>query len=308
MEILFIPMALIAGGLLPVQGGANAQLARAVDSPMAATTLQLSIGALLLLTVTLITGTLAPIRLLPSVPWWHAIGGAASAIYVVSTILLFPRLGAVVSVGLIIAGQMLVSFALDSFGWLGLPATGLRAGGVLGTLMILLAAILIVRGQDAGALRASGPRWGWILLACAAGAVLPIQAALNALLRHDLDGAAFLVATLSFCVATVAMLVVLLGVLIVTRQSQPRFDAFTSMPWWGWVGGFAGATYVTTMFCAIPAIGAGATVGLTVAGQQLASVLIDRFGWLRLPRRPVSPMRLAGLVLLFVGVALIQWR
>ena len=38
---------------------------------------------------------------------WCAVGGAASAFYVVSTILLFPRLGAVVSVGLSIAGQML---------------------------------------------------------------------------------------------------------------------------------------------------------------------------------------------------------
>jgi transporter family-2 protein len=78
------------------------------------------------------------------------------------------------------------------------------------------------------------------------------------------------------------------------------------MPWWGWLGGFAGATYVTTVFTAIPAIGAAATVGLTVAGQQIASVLVDRYGWLRLPQRPVSATRLIGVAILLLGVAIVR--
>jgi bacterial/archaeal transporter family-2 protein len=48
------------------------------------------------------------------------------------------------------------------------------------------------------------------------------------------------------------------------------------------------------------------TVALTVAGQQVASVLVDRYGLLCLPRRTISPVRLAGVVLLLAGVALIQ--
>jgi transporter family-2 protein len=43
----------------------------------------------------------------------------ASALYIVSGIVLFPRLGAVVTVGLFIAGQMLASVLLDSFAMLG---------------------------------------------------------------------------------------------------------------------------------------------------------------------------------------------
>ena len=56
------------------------------------------------------------------------VGGTASAFYVVSTILLFPRFGAVVSVGLFIAGQVLASTVLDMLGLLGVPATGLSPG------------------------------------------------------------------------------------------------------------------------------------------------------------------------------------
>ena len=58
---------------------------------------------------------------------------------------------------------------------------------------------------------------------------------------------------------------------------------------------------VVTVFAAIPAIGAAAAVGLTVAGQQVASVFVDKFGWFRLPKRPVSGLRLAGVALLLAG-------
>ena len=70
--------------------------------------------------------------------------------------------------------------------------------------------------------------------------------------------------------------------------------------------GVCGATYVTSVFLLIPEIGVAPTIGLTVAGQQLASMLVDRYGLLRLPRRPISPRRLAGVAALLGGVALLQ--
>ena len=90
------------------------------------------------------------------------------------------------------------------------------------------------------------------------------------------------------------------------ERARPRLGGVAAMPWWGWLGGFAGATYVVTVFTALPAIGAAAAVGFTVAGQQAASVLVDRFGWFRLPRRPVSALRLAGVAVLLAGVATIK--
>ena len=78
------------------------------------------------------------------------------------------------------------------------------------------------------------------------------------------------------------------------------------MPWWGWLGGIAGALYVTAVFSLIPEIGAAPTIALTIGGQQAASVLVDRFGLLRLPRRPISPLRLVAVGALLTGVLLIQ--
>jgi len=304
METLFVPISLLAGGLLAVQAGANAQLAKATGSPFAATTLQLSVGTAILLAAALLTGTLSALGALPGVTWWHAVGGVASAVYVVSTILLFPRLGAVVSVGLFIAGQMLASLALDGFGLLGVLAAGFAPAAMAGTALVLMGAAAIVLGQSGGSAVPALSRAGWILLALVAGGVLPVQGAVNALLRRDL-GAPFAVGAISFLVATAAMAAVLLLALAL-RQPRPRLDGVTVMPWWGWLGGVAGAIYVTTVFTAIPVIGAAAAVGLTVAGQQVASVFVDRHGWFRLPRRPVSALRLAGVAVLLAGVAVIK--
>ena len=305
MEALFIPASLLAGGLLAVQAGANAQLSKAVGSPFGATAIQLSVGAAVLALVALLTGSLVALAKLPEVPWWHAAGGTASAFYVVSTILLFPRLGAVVSVGLFIAGQMLASLALDASGALGVPRAGLGPATLGGTALVLLGAGAIVLGQEGAASGLNLRKLGWIALALAAGAVLPVQGAVNALLRADL-GAPSAVGAVSFLVATLAMAAVAAAAVLALRAPVPRLEGVRAMPWWGWLGGFAGAAYVTTVFTAIPAIGAAAAVGLTVAGQQVASVLVDRHGWFRLPRRPVSGLRLAGVAALLAGVAAIK--
>jgi bacterial/archaeal transporter family-2 protein len=68
-----------------------------------------------------------------------------------------------------------------------------------------------------------------------------------------------------------------------------------------------GATYFTTVFTTIPVIGTVATVGLTVAGQQIASLFVDRHGWFRLPKPTISALRFAGVALLLIGVAIIKF-
>ncbi|WP_204266289.1 DMT family transporter, partial [Escherichia coli] len=59
MDTLFIPRSFVAGSLLAVQAGANAQLAKATGSPFTATTLQLTVGTLLLAVMALASGASA---------------------------------------------------------------------------------------------------------------------------------------------------------------------------------------------------------------------------------------------------------
>jgi bacterial/archaeal transporter family-2 protein len=307
MDTFAIPYLLFVGSLLAVQAAANVQLSGAIGSPFGASTLQLGIGAAVLFALGLPAGALGAFGVLGHVRAWHLIGGVGSALYITAGILLFPRLGALVSVGLFIAGQMLASVLLDGFGWLGVESQPIGVADVAGAGAVVAAAFLIVRAQAGGAELESAvrERLGWIALGLGAGAVLPIQGAINAQLRADMDKP-LAAAGFSFSVATVAMALALILALTVVRAPRPRIEGLGGLPWWGWVGGLCGATYVTSVFVLIPEIGVAPTIALTVAGQQLASVLVDRYGLLRLPARRISAARLAGILILLGGVALIQ--
>jgi bacterial/archaeal transporter family-2 protein len=304
MEVLALPLLLLVGSLLALQAAANVQLSTAMTSPFGASALQLGIGAALLVTLAALAGSLGAVELLGDAEPWTLAGGLGSAIYITAGILLFPRVGALVAVGLFIAGQMLASFLLDGFGWLGVEREPLGLAALLGAAAVVAGAWLIVRAQaGAAALERVAPPW--IALGLLAGAALPFQGAINARLRAELD-APIAAGALSFVVATGAMALVLAAALTLAGQPRPRVAPLRRVPWWGWLGGLCGATYVTSVFLLIPEIGAAPTIALTVAGQQVASVFVDRYGLLRLPSRTISRRRLLGVTTLLAGVALIQ--
>jgi bacterial/archaeal transporter family-2 protein len=302
MEALALPFLLFVGGLLSLQAAANVQLSTAMTSPFGASALQLGIGAALLVALAATAGTLGAVDLLGDAEPWTLAGGLGSAVYITAGILLFPRVGALVAVGLFIAGQMLASLLLDGFGWLGVQREPVGVAAPLGAAAVVAGAWLIVRAQ-AGTLERVAP--AWIALGLLAGAVLPVQGAINAQLRAELD-APITVGAFSFVIATGAMALVLAGALALAGAARPRVAPLRSVPWWGWLGGACGAIYVTSVFLLIPEIGAAPTIALTVAGQQLASVLVDRHGLLRLPRRTITRRRLLGVTVLLAGVALVQ--
>jgi transporter family-2 protein len=298
VETAAVPLLLLIGALLALQAGANVQLSAALGNPLGASALQLTIGAAILIALAAAGGGLSAAGRLDEAEAWHLVGGLGSAVYITAGILLFPRLGAVVTVGLFITGQMLASLLLDGAGWLGVARERLDAPAAAGAVAVLAGVALIVRAQAAG-----GPRGGrWIALALLGGAVLPVQGAINARLRADLD-APITAGAWSFIVAATAMLAVLS---LASSVPRARVDRLGGVPWWGWLGGLCGAVYVTAVFLLIPEIGVAPTIGLTVAGQQVASVFVDRYGFLRLPRRPITRGRLVGVLTLLAGVGLIQ--
>ncbi|CAM03688.1 transporter family-2 protein [Saccharopolyspora erythraea NRRL 2338] len=344
MYVVLLATALLAGCLLAVQASANLRLTSAVGTPYGASTLQLGVAAGLLAVLATAVGAIGAARLVPGVPVWHLLGGLASPLYITSGILLFPRLGALAAAGLFVTGQMFASLGLDLFGLLGVARRPLTAGIVVGAVAVLAGITVIIRGprpahatdprpahavdrqpahavdprsaravdrQPARAVaapRRTGGRLvraGWVALGIAAGAVLPLQGAVNAALRADL-GHALTVGVISFVVATLTIAVVLMVLLALGRTPRPKPAPLSRMPWWGWLGGACAAAYVTATFTLIPVIGAATTIALTVTGQQLASAAIDNHGLFRLPRRRLTTRRTAGLALLVLGSALVQ--
>jgi transporter family-2 protein len=143
--------------------------------------------------------------------------------------------------------------------------------------------------------------WLYLLFAVAAGAMLPVQFGVNAQLSQWV-GSPIRAAFVSFLVGTIALLIVSAFV----RKPLPSLARLGDVPWWVWTGGLLGAFYVTGSIVAAPKLGAVTLAAAIIFGQTLASVLVDEFGWVGFKEHHVSPGRLAGVVLVGVGVVLVR--
>jgi transporter family-2 protein len=142
----------------------------------------------------------------------------------------------------------------------------------------------------------------WALLGVFGGACIAVQGPINAQLGRNLAMPVAAAAT-SFIAGAIVLVVV---TLVVSRiqGTGPQWTA--PAPWLYFAGGCLGTVYVTSAILLTPRIGAAAVIALSVAGQLLASVVLDRIGFLGLAVRELSLGRIAGAVLLIAGVILIR--
>ncbi|MGP6159239.1 MAG: DMT family transporter [Vulcanimicrobiaceae bacterium] len=138
--------AILAGAGLPVQAGINIQLRRLIGDPIRASFVQFTVGSLFLLLLTLAVRTPWPaLSSLTRGPAWAWSGGMLGALYVISVIVLVPRLGAAVTFALVVAGQMGISLAMDQFGLFGLTPTQLTPVRIAGSCLLIAGVVLLRR-------------------------------------------------------------------------------------------------------------------------------------------------------------------
>jgi transporter family-2 protein len=144
----------------------------------------------------------------------------------------------------------------------------------------------------------------WLLAPFAAllGVVLTIQVATNAQLGKALGN--------DYIPAAVNMVIGLIATVALTwslTSEWPSREMLRAAPWYAWVaGGLMGTIYLTGNVLLAPRLGAGALIGLVVAGQLIFSVLLDHFGWIGFAQHSAGPARLAGCALMIAGVFLIS--
>ncbi|TKS54197.1 DMT family transporter [Luteimonas yindakuii] len=159
------------------------------------------------------------------------------------------------------------------------------------------------RAQGTHGHRAESRMNPWVLggaaLAVLIGAVLPLQALVNARLGQETSGALF-ASFVSFLVGTIVLAVAL----VAARVRWPTMSVMSDMPGWIWMGGLIGAIYVLSATVLVPRIGAASLICLIVLGQLVGSLLMDHYGVLS-DVRPIDAMRVVGAVLVAVGAVLV---
>jgi bacterial/archaeal transporter family-2 protein len=138
-----------------------------------------------------------------------------------------------------------------------------------------------------------------VALTAVAGGLIALQAPINSTLGRavgTLQGA-----LVSFVIGTAVLLVLAavahggLGAVGEARHVAPYYL----------MGGVLGAIYVTCALVTVRSLGAGGVTAATIAGQLGASAVVDHLGLLGVEREPITPVRVAGIALLAVGVFLV---
>jgi transporter family-2 protein len=141
----------------------------------------------------------------------------------------------------------------------------------------------------------------YLLIALAAGAMMPTQAATNNKMATVVDSP-ILAALISFLVGTIALLVYAL----LSGETLASLASTKNAPPVAWIGGLLGAFFVTAAVMLVPRLGVAMTFSLIIAGQMIVTLVIDHFGLLGVPAKEISIARLAGILLITGGVVLIR--
>ena len=145
MNYIFTTLPFFLGGLLPIQVGVNAELAKYINSPVLAALVSFLVGGVcLILGALIIKAPLLTLNQVTALPIWLWGGGMIGAAVVLGSILAGPKIGALALVSLLLAGQLVVSILIDHYGWLGFPIEKMNIQRFLGVLL-LVGGFLLVR-------------------------------------------------------------------------------------------------------------------------------------------------------------------
>ena len=141
----------------------------------------------------------------------------------------------------------------------------------------------------------------YLLFGVLAGAGVAAQAVINARLRVIL-GAPLWAAATQFLVGLTLILLAAMA----TRQPAPVTEGLVRAPWWIWLGGLFGASFIVISIVLTPRLGAALMLASVILGQLSAALLIDHYGLFGATVIRMSPFRVLGAALLVLGVVLLR--
>jgi transporter family-2 protein len=146
MQAWIYPIIVIAGALQAWGPPMNGALRNALTNPWLA-----SVVSFLPIIAFLACVFLCQPRPLPTtegvgaMPWWAPLGGLAGAFAVVAGLMFVDKVGAGTYAGLTITANILMSLAVDKFGWFGLEAHPLSGLRILGAVLMVGGIALIAK-------------------------------------------------------------------------------------------------------------------------------------------------------------------
>ena len=142
----------------------------------------------------------------------------------------------------------------------------------------------------------------WALMGIVAGACIATQAPINAQLGRNL-GVPIAAAGVSFVAGAILLWAI---AFIYSHVVDTPINFGAPAPWTFVAGGVLGAFYLFSNIMLTPMIGAAAVMALSVAGQLVGGMFLDKIGFMGMAVREISVGRVAGAVMLVTGALMIS--
>ena len=270
-----LPLAVIAGVALPIQGRINGALGARIHDGLAAAVVSFSTGLVLMLAVSVLfpKGRSGLRALLPAVrhrsfPRWYLLAGGIGAFFVLAQSLTVSLIGIALFTVAAVTGQTLSGLWVDRIG-LGpagrKPVNGLRVLGALLTIGAVVWAVSPRFGQGTAVA-------GWllpVLLPLTAGFLMSFQQGMNG--TQSVHYGTPITATLTnFATGTAALW-------IAWFIKDMIFGPGSPLPadWWYYVAGPLGCLFIGMTALLVRSLGVLLTGLGTIAGQLLGSLGLD---------------------------------
>ncbi|CAN5175681.1 DMT family transporter [soil metagenome] len=143
---LILAAVVLAGGATALQAPTNARLAVTMASPVNAAFVSFAVGTVALGILAAALHVKPDVAAARTMPAWAWFGGLYGCVFVITAAWGVPRLGAALTITLMVAGQLLISLALDHFGALGVPRNPVGVGKLAGVAMVFMGVLLVRRG------------------------------------------------------------------------------------------------------------------------------------------------------------------
>jgi bacterial/archaeal transporter family-2 protein len=140
------PIILIAGALQAWGPPMNGALRNSLTNPWLASLVSfLPVVALLGCLFLCLPRPLPTMQGVSTMPWWAPLGGLIGAFAVVAGLLFVGKVGAGTFAGLTITANILMSLAIDKFGWFGMEVHPLNGWRIFGAALMVAGITLIAK-------------------------------------------------------------------------------------------------------------------------------------------------------------------
>jgi len=144
-QLIFLALALLAGGMIPFQSAMNSQLGRSLQSPYFSALTVFVVAAIGLTIYNLASQQTVPtLAQFAGAPKWSYLGGVLGGTYILLIVICAPKLGIGNVTIMVLLGQILAAMLIDHFGLLNATLHPINWQRLIGV-GLLIAGVYIVR-------------------------------------------------------------------------------------------------------------------------------------------------------------------